>query len=75
MHVTTKGQVTIPRKIREKLGIKAGADVDFVENEKGEIVLKVLRNKNRNKSRFARVRGSADQGLSTDHIMKITRGE
>ena len=75
MHVTTKGQVTIPRKIREKLGIKAGADVDFVENENGEIVLKVLRNKNANKNRFAHVRGSADQGLSTDQIMKITRGE
>jgi antitoxin PrlF len=75
MHVTTKGQVTIPRKIRDKLGIKAGAHVDFVENESGEVVLKVLKNKNIIKSRFAHVRGTADKGLSTDQIMEITRGE
>lgn len=30
MRVTTKGQVTIPLAIREKLNIHAGAEVDFV---------------------------------------------
>ena len=38
--VTSKGQITIPIEIREKLGIKPGDRVRFVENEKGEIVLK-----------------------------------
>lgn len=73
MNVTIKGQVTIPRRIREKLGIKAGSSVDFVENESGEVVLRVI--KNTDKSRFTNVRGSSDQGLSTDQIMQITRGE
>ena len=31
MRVTTKGQVTIPLAIREKLGIVPSAEVDFVE--------------------------------------------
>ncbi len=38
--VTTKGQITIPIEVRVKLGIKPGDRVRFVENEKGEIVLK-----------------------------------
>ena len=38
--VTSKGQITIPIEVRVKLGIKPGDRVRFVENEKGEIVLK-----------------------------------
>ncbi len=33
MRVTTKGQVTIPQHIREKLGITPATEVDFVEEE------------------------------------------
>ena len=33
MRVTTKGQVTIPQNIREKLGITPTTEVDFVEEE------------------------------------------
>ncbi len=36
--VTTKGQVTIPIELREKLGIKPGDRVGFVD-EDGRIVL------------------------------------
>jgi AbrB family looped-hinge helix DNA binding protein len=38
MRVTTKGQVTIPQHIREKLGITPAIEVDFVE-EGGRIFL------------------------------------
>ena len=38
MRVTTKGQVTIPQHIREKLGITPATEVDFVEEE-GRIFL------------------------------------
>lgn len=31
MRVTSKGQVTIPKPIRDQLGIKAGSEVEFVE--------------------------------------------
>lgn len=30
MRVTTKGQVTIPKEIRDHLGIKPGSEVEFV---------------------------------------------
>lgn len=72
MQVTVKGQVTIPRNIREKLGIHPGSKVEFVENERGEIVLQP---KEMKASRFSQVRGSANTGLSTKEIMKMTRGD
>jgi AbrB family looped-hinge helix DNA binding protein len=49
MRVTTKGQVTIPQHIREKLGITPATEVDFIE-EKGRIFLgKAKRGKGRHK--------------------------
>lgn len=39
--VTIKGQVVIPSKIRQKLGIKQGTQVTFYERE-GEIVIKPI---------------------------------
>jgi len=38
MRVTTKGQVTSPQNIRDKLGITPATEVDFIE-EKGRIFL------------------------------------
>ncbi|RJG43696.1 AbrB/MazE/SpoVT family DNA-binding domain-containing protein [Mesorhizobium sp. DCY119] len=33
MRVTTKGQVTIPKEIRDRLGIEPGSEVEFVERD------------------------------------------
>ncbi|MHA6642951.1 AbrB/MazE/SpoVT family DNA-binding domain-containing protein [Mesorhizobium sp. A623] len=33
MRVTTKGQVTIPKEIRDRLGIGPGSEVEFVERD------------------------------------------
>jgi antitoxin PrlF len=71
--MTSKGQVTIPRRLREHLGLKAGSDIDFELAEDGRVFLKT-----RNpppESRFARLRGSAKLGMTTDEIMALTRGE
>jgi antitoxin PrlF len=38
--VTSKGQITIPLKIREDLGIKAGTQIAFLKNEHGDYVIK-----------------------------------
>ncbi|MGC1404842.1 MAG: AbrB/MazE/SpoVT family DNA-binding domain-containing protein [Thermodesulfobacteriota bacterium] len=35
--ITSKGQVTIPKKVREKLGVHPGEDVGF--EEKGDLIL------------------------------------
>ncbi len=79
MRVTEKGQVTIPKHIRDKLGIVPGSEVDFVEDGNAVRVVKAdaaaaaeLRVQ-RMRQWIDRVKGSADSGLSTDEIMDMTR--
>jgi len=72
--VTAKGQVTIPKPVRDLLGIKPGSMVDFQRAPDGRVVLVKLGRKPR-PSRFARLRGHAGKGLSTDAILAMTRGE
>lgn len=38
--VTSKGQVTIPKGVRERLGIEEGEDVEFTVNEDGTVTLR-----------------------------------
>jgi AbrB family looped-hinge helix DNA binding protein len=45
--VTRKYQVTIPKEVREELGIKIGDEVVFVKNERGEFVIKKLERRKR----------------------------
>ncbi|MBI2082798.1 MAG: AbrB/MazE/SpoVT family DNA-binding domain-containing protein [Deltaproteobacteria bacterium] len=33
MNITTKGQVTIPKEIRDKYGLDEGVEVDFIDEE------------------------------------------
>lgn len=72
--VTSKGQVTIPKRVRDHLGIKAGARVDFEVAPDGRVVLVAIEGQPR-RSRFEALRGHAGPGLSTDEIMALTRGE
>jgi antitoxin PrlF len=72
--VTSKGQVTIPKKVREFLGIQPGAAVDFDLRADGQVVVVKAGSKHR-PSPFARARGGATAGMSTDEIMALTRGD
>ena len=72
--VTSKGQVTIPKLIRDRLGIEPGNAVNFELEADGRIVLVKIGGA-LPVNRFAALRGCAGQGLSTDEIMALTRGE
>ncbi|MGH8751870.1 MAG: AbrB/MazE/SpoVT family DNA-binding domain-containing protein [Burkholderiales bacterium] len=76
--VTTKGQVTIPKRVREYLGISPGSGVEFEVNTKGDVLMhKAGRTAKsaRPRSRFAAVRGSATVRLRTEEILALTRGK
>lgn len=74
MKITSKGQVTIPIEIRERLGLLPYTEVEF--EVRGDAVL--LRKANEEKRRGAaiveRMRGRATAGLSTEDILALTRG-
>ena len=72
--VTSKGQVTIPKPVRDRLGIVPGSSVEFELTQDGRVQLRKVGG-TRPASRFDALRGSAGSGLSTDEIMALTRGE
>jgi antitoxin PrlF len=67
--VTTKGQVTIPKAVRERLGIVPGSQVDFVLTPNGNVLPK--HDAPPGMSRFARIVGSAGPGMTTDELMAL----
>lgn len=72
--VTSKGQVTIPKRVRDALGIRPGSAIDFEMMPDGRVVLVPAPRGKRIKSRFAKLRGSATVKMSTREIMALTRG-
>jgi antitoxin PrlF len=72
--VTSKGQVTIPKPVRDHLGIVPGSQVDFRPTADGSVVI-VKADGPPQPSRFAKARGSAGPGMTTDELMALLRGE
>ncbi|MBF0440073.1 MAG: AbrB/MazE/SpoVT family DNA-binding domain-containing protein [Magnetococcales bacterium] len=72
--VTSKGQVTIPKSMRNRLGIEPGSAVTFDLELDGRVVLRKV-DATYPASRFESLRGCAGPGLSTDEIMAMTRGD
>jgi antitoxin PrlF len=40
--VTSKGQITIPKEVRDQMGLKPGDRVDFIKDRTGRILLKPI---------------------------------
>ncbi|MGH8110742.1 MAG: AbrB/MazE/SpoVT family DNA-binding domain-containing protein [Rhodanobacteraceae bacterium] len=75
MRVTSKGQVTIPREIRDALGIVPSSEVEFVR-EKGRVWLRKRKpGAVRGRARVTRMRGRANRRMNTEEIMRVTRGD
>ncbi len=73
MRITQKGQVTIPQEVRERHGFLPSTGVEFHE-ENGRVYLVKSQSQEVRESPFDYVRGKADTGLSTEEIMRLTRG-
>ena len=74
--ITSKGQVTIPKRVRDRMNIKPGSAIDFELASDGRVVLvKAGRKARPRESAFARLRGIAGKGMTTDEILALTRGD
>jgi AbrB family looped-hinge helix DNA binding protein len=74
MRLTTKGQVTVPQEIREALGLLPHTEVEFELDGDSVRLRKARKPTSRGAAILGRMRGTATPGLSTDEIMKLTRG-
>jgi antitoxin PrlF len=76
MRITSKGQVTIPKHIRELAGLLPDMEVEF-RFEEGRVVLaKTLDQPSRAERAVERLRRARPRtSLSTNEILALTRGE
>jgi AbrB family looped-hinge helix DNA binding protein len=70
--VTSKGQITIPKEIREKLGISPGEEIGFVERRGVFFIKKPFK-----KSPFKKWMGKLTElkGLESDKVIDDLRGK
>ncbi|MEJ0028179.1 MAG: AbrB/MazE/SpoVT family DNA-binding domain-containing protein [Rhizomicrobium sp.] len=75
-NVTSKGQVTIPKRVRDASGVKAGTKVT-VEYRDGGVLIKPVgkATKSDYRKRIESVIGTLDLGMSVDAYMDMLRGE
>lgn len=84
--LTIKGQVTIPKQIRDALNLQPGCKINFAVNDAGDVVLqkadavstiaahkKAIKSAPKNK--FEQVRGRADIQWRTQDLMRLLRSE
>jgi AbrB family looped-hinge helix DNA binding protein len=76
MRITIKGQVTIPLAIREKLGLLPNTEVEF-EIDRDAVRMKKASSPHRphrGRALIDHMRGRSTRRITTDEIMKLTRG-
>ena len=73
--VTTKGQVTIPKEIRDALGIEPGDEIAFEESDAGYTIRKQAPTTADGDDPFDKYRGRAASDDTMPERMRRLRGE
>jgi AbrB family looped-hinge helix DNA binding protein len=76
MRITSKGQVTIPIEIRDKLGLLPDTEVAFEIDRDSVRIRKVAAagRPSRGRTLVDQLRGRGTRRITTDQIMRLTRG-
>lgn len=74
MKITSKGQVTIPLEVREKMGFLPDTEVEFKISGNTVLLKKAGAQSKRSRDLIGRMRGKATVKMATDEIMALTRG-
>jgi AbrB family looped-hinge helix DNA binding protein len=84
VNMTSKGQVLIPKAIRDRMGLVPNGPVRVGINSKGETVVLPPEREETREERVARIRAALDRargsfpnpdGMSTDEYMRWLRGD
>jgi AbrB family looped-hinge helix DNA binding protein len=79
MLLNTKGQVTIPAHLRVKYHLHEGDEVEVIEGDDGLRIVRAQDAETRGRRLVRRLRNTASspdvEGMSTDEIMELLRGD
>ncbi len=70
MKIMERGQITIPKKYRERYGIRPGTEIDIVPQKEGLLIMKKM-----NTGSFRKVYGILEKENDTDSIIEEMRGK
>jgi AbrB family looped-hinge helix DNA binding protein len=73
MRITTKGQVTIPQNVRDRLGLLPHTEVQFRVEGAVAVLQKVSDGGDRGRALIRRMRGTGTIRMTTDEILALTR--
>jgi antitoxin PrlF len=71
--LNSKGRLTVPRSVRDYLGLRPGSVVTFERLSSGEIVIRA--DSSSAKIVTTKLRGRANSRMTTEEIMALTRGD
>jgi AbrB family looped-hinge helix DNA binding protein len=73
--VTVKGQVTLPKRVRDAAGIKPGDRVEVGTTASGAVLITKPASKGDYETRLRAVaRRRPIRGITTDELLRLTRG-
>jgi AbrB family looped-hinge helix DNA binding protein len=76
VRITSKGQVTIPKALRDELGFLPGTEVEFVRDQEGIRVLRAPGGRSRGEELVEHLRKAGrNYTMTTEEVMRLTRGE
>jgi len=73
--VTVKGQVTIPKAMREHMGVVKGQEIEFVAQPNGQVLMFAVKPAVPQENPFLKWIGTGVSGMTTEEILNETRGE
>lgn len=75
MRITSKGQVTIPKAIRDRLGLLPESEVEFEIDGDAVRLRRAGGRQSRGRRIVEHMRGKGTVRMTTDEIMALTRGD
>jgi AbrB family looped-hinge helix DNA binding protein len=73
--VTIKGQVTLPKRVRDAVGIKPGDEVEVRATAAGGVIIEKPARSEYLDRLYAIAKERLIRGITTDELMKLTRGD